>query len=55
MIPVRADSAEIFIRTAAGFDAVANQIIRAWENKNFRNIAVITRKRSQQMSLKVLK
>lgn len=54
VIPVRADSAEIFIRTAAGFDAVANQIIRAWENKNFRNIAVITRKRSQLIPYQII-
>ncbi len=52
--PVRPDTARIHVENVTGFDIIANQIIAAWENKDFRNIAVITRKRSQLIPYQII-
>ncbi len=52
--PFRTDSARIHVENVSGFDSVAEQIVAAWENEDFRNVAVISRKRSQLIPYQVI-
>lgn len=53
-VPVRKDKAKITIDSIDNYDAIVQEILLSWEKPEIRNIAVITRKRSQLIPYQII-
>ena len=52
--PVRMEQAKIFVKTDDGYDTVLSDILTAWNDPSIKNIAVVTRTRSQLIPYQIL-